>query len=75
MCAAEGAALATINDGYDEAFVETLMLNSGYQNVWIGLQQDQVTLFRIIMRGNGRSDCCNPQGLQGGSVNPLTLGA
>ena len=42
MCAAENAALATINNGYDEAFVETVMLSNGFSNVWIGLQRDPV---------------------------------
>ena len=43
MCANENAALATIDDGYDEAFVETIMLNNGFGNVWIGLQADPVS--------------------------------
>ena len=42
MCAAENAALATIVDGYDEAYVETIMLNQGFRSTWIGLQQDKV---------------------------------
>ena len=40
MCEAEGAYLASIHDGYNEAFVETVMLKNGLPNVWIGLQKD-----------------------------------
>ena len=42
VCAAKNAKLATINDGYDEAFVETVMLSNGFGNVRIELQRDPV---------------------------------
>ena len=42
MCENEGAFLASIGDGYDEAFVETVLLKNGYAAAWIGLRQNPV---------------------------------
>ena len=37
VCEEDGTTLATIKDGYEEAFVETLMYTNGLRYVWIGL--------------------------------------
>ncbi|XP_072020401.1 macrophage mannose receptor 1-like [Amphiura filiformis] len=37
-CEADGTTLATIKDGYDEAFIETMMNIDNVRNAWIGLQ-------------------------------------
>ncbi|XP_072021061.1 macrophage mannose receptor 1-like [Amphiura filiformis] len=48
MCEAEGSSLATINDGYDEAFAELIMLNNGFPSAWIGLKQDESEEFKWV---------------------------
>lgn len=43
-CASEGASLATIDDTYDQAFVElTLHINEG-NDAWIGLRDTNVSV-------------------------------
>ena len=37
VCEEDSTTLATIKDGYEEAFVETLMYSNGLRYVWIGL--------------------------------------
>ena len=46
-CAIDGAFLASIPDGYDEAFIETEILKNGFSAAWIGLKQDPVSNFDI----------------------------
>ena len=60
MCEAEGSYLASIHDGYNEAFIETVMLNNGLPNVWIGLQQDvsPSSIFFVWGCGAGRVIGC-----------------
>ena len=43
FCENEGTVLATIADGYQEAYVE-IMVNKYGEKLWIGLVDDQVRL-------------------------------
>ena len=43
-CENDGTILATISDGYQEAFVETMVAKYGGEQLWIGLVDDEVSL-------------------------------
>ncbi len=47
-CEEDGTTLATIKDGWDEAFIETMMIIDDVRNAWIGLQ-DLVRNSRMVL--------------------------
>ena len=48
-CEGEGTVLATISDGFQQAFVETQVFKNGGDSVYIGLLNDQVLLFYLVL--------------------------
>ncbi|XP_022108306.1 macrophage mannose receptor 1-like [Acanthaster planci] len=42
-CEAVGGILAPVMDGYENAFIELLMYNSGIKSLWVGLRADDST--------------------------------
>ena len=54
-CEAEGTTLATVKDGWDEAFIETYMYINSIRNAWIGLQ-DLVSTKRYRLSGTHNSE-------------------
>ena len=42
-CASQGGTLATVVDGYYEAFVEYILYSQGVSDAWIGLSRDSVS--------------------------------
>ena len=47
-CENDGTVLATIADGFQEAFVETMVAKYGGEQLWIGLFDDTVSLKRKL---------------------------
>ena len=42
MCEGDGTVLATITDGFQQAFLETQLFKNGEESLWTGLLNDQV---------------------------------
>ena len=61
VCEEDSTTLATIKDGYEEAFVETLMYTNDLDYVWIGLTDSVSYVLSAICHRAFSNFCSLPQ--------------